>query len=233
MSKTNETEGEPAAQKQLKKRAPGPNTRLMREDWIAAAMDALIKKSVDGVRVEVLAEQLAITKGSFYSHFANRQALLDAVLESWESTATTNVIARLDSGVKDASLRLRALYRLSHLKTADTPGGPLELAIRAWARRDQAVRKVLQAVDKARTHYIAGLFEQIGYEPFEARARAVLYYGYVAGRNILIQNGEQESQQLVYTAVEELVLGAKLPGGAEAGNKRPPSRARKRAPRRP
>lgn len=231
MPKIKEAAGEPAAQEKPKKRSPGPNTRLTREDWIAAAMDALIKKSIDGVRVEVLAEQLGITKGSFYSHFANRQELLDAVLESWQSTATTNVIARLDSGVKDAGLRLRALYRLSHLKTADTPGGPLELAIRAWARRDQAVRKVLQGVDKARTHYIARLFEQIGYESFEARARAVLYYGYVAGRNILVQSGEQESQ-LVYTAVEELVLGAKLHGVAEAGDERPPAPARKRAARR-
>jgi AcrR family transcriptional regulator len=223
MPKIPEAAAEPVPESK-KKRARGPNTRLTREDWIAAAMDALIKKSIDGVHVEVLAEQLGITKGSFYSHFSSRQQLLDAVLASWESTTTANVIARLDSGVKDAALRLRALYRLSHLKTPDTPGGPLELAIRAWSRRDQAVRKVLQAVDKARVHYIATLFEQIGYEPFEARARAVLYYGYVAGRNILVQSGEAESP-LVYTAVEELVLGAMLQGSAEAGKKAAPARA--------
>lgn len=231
MPKIKEGAAEPAPPEKKTKRTRGPNTRLTREDWIAAAMDALIKKSIDGVHVEVLAEQLGITKGSFYSHFSSRKELLDAVLASWESTTTANVIARLDSGVQDAALRLRALYRLSHLKTPDTPGGPLELAIRAWSRRDQAVRKVLQAVDKARINYIATLFEQIGYEPFEARARAVLYYGYVAGRNILVQSGEAESS-LVYTAVEELVLGARQQGGGDAGKKVAPAPARAAARKR-
>lgn len=227
MPRTKEDATEPAAPPAAnpQKRTRGPNTRLTREDWIAAARDALIKKSIDGVHVEVLAVQLGITKGSFYSHFASRQELLDAVLASWESTATTNVIARFDSDVKDAALRLRALYRLSQRKTPDTPGGPLELAIRAWSRRDPAVRKVVQAVDKSRTHYIATLFEQIGYDQFEAHARAVLFYGYVAGRNILVQSGEPESE-LVYTVVENLVLGAKLHGGAAAAKQASPARKR-------
>jgi AcrR family transcriptional regulator len=196
-------------------RARGPNTRLTREDWIAAAMDALVKKSIDGVRVEVLATDLGITKGSFYSYFSSRQELLDAVVETWEKSATTSVIERLEGGGKGAEDRLRTLYRLSTVMVPDTPGGPLELAIRAWSRRDQAVREVVQAVDAQRTRYIAKLFEQIGFAPFDAKVRAAMYYGYVAGRNIFLQSGEQAEQMNVYRAVEELVLGVKAITPAE------------------
>src|SRR6478609_2382988 len=58
-------------------------TRLDAEAWIAAAFDALAAGGIDAVRVEPLAKALDITKGSFYWHFADRRALLDALLDSW------------------------------------------------------------------------------------------------------------------------------------------------------
>ena len=54
--------------------------RLDAEAWIAAAFDALAEGGIDAVRVEPLAKALGITKGSFYWHFADRRALLDAML---------------------------------------------------------------------------------------------------------------------------------------------------------
>src|SRR5690348_17007444 len=57
--------------------------RLDAEAWIAAAFDALADGGVDAVRVEPLAKALAITKGSFYWHFADRRALIDAMLAAW------------------------------------------------------------------------------------------------------------------------------------------------------
>src|ERR1051325_11082310 len=57
--------------------------RLDAEAWVAAAFDALAEGGVDAVRVEPLAKALGITKGSFYWHFADRRALLDAMLTAW------------------------------------------------------------------------------------------------------------------------------------------------------
>ena len=57
--------------------------RLDAEAWIGAAFDALADGGIDAVRVEPLAKALDITKGSFYWHFADRRALLDAMLGSW------------------------------------------------------------------------------------------------------------------------------------------------------
>src|SRR5215469_13533470 len=59
-------------------------TRLDRRDWVDAGIVILASKGVDAVRVESLAKQLNISKGSFYWHFKDRGDLLEAILERWE-----------------------------------------------------------------------------------------------------------------------------------------------------
>ncbi|MEL6927820.1 MAG: helix-turn-helix domain-containing protein, partial [Cyanobacteria bacterium J06600_6] len=49
---------------------------LTKTDWIDAAWILMANKGVAAVKVEVLARQLEVSKGSFYWHFKNRQELL-------------------------------------------------------------------------------------------------------------------------------------------------------------
>jgi AcrR family transcriptional regulator len=44
----------------------------------------LARDGVGGLRVEVLAKRCGVTKGSFYWHFKDRQALLEALLDHWK-----------------------------------------------------------------------------------------------------------------------------------------------------
>lgn len=48
-----------------------------RSAWIDAALDAMAEGGLGAVRVEALARTLGVTKGGFYWHFTDRQALLD------------------------------------------------------------------------------------------------------------------------------------------------------------
>ena len=68
----------------MPKKPDAPRQQLDREAWIKAALDILAEKGLDGIRVEVLAKRLKVTKGSFYWHFKDRRDLLDAVLETWK-----------------------------------------------------------------------------------------------------------------------------------------------------
>ena len=52
-----------------------------RTKWIEAALAALARGGIEQVRVEVLAKDLGVTKGGFYRRFADRRALLAAILE--------------------------------------------------------------------------------------------------------------------------------------------------------
>ena len=55
-----------------------------------------LRGGVAAVAVEPLAKVLQTTKGSFYWHFADRNALLEATLELWELRDTDRVMASLD-----------------------------------------------------------------------------------------------------------------------------------------
>lgn len=77
---------------------PRPRDRrtLTRADWIGAALDALARDGLRAVAVEPLAERLGATKGSFYWHFRDRNALLEAAVAQWERTGTDDVLATLE-----------------------------------------------------------------------------------------------------------------------------------------
>ena len=49
--------------------------------WIGAGFAELARAGVDGVRVEVLAKNLGVTKGGFYRRFRDRAALLEGMLQ--------------------------------------------------------------------------------------------------------------------------------------------------------
>ena len=63
-------------------------TRTPRSRWIEEGLRALAAGGPDAVRVEALARALGVTKGGFYGHFADRNALLGEMLDAWERMST-------------------------------------------------------------------------------------------------------------------------------------------------
>jgi AcrR family transcriptional regulator len=129
------------------------------------------------VAVEPLAKSLHTTKGSFYWHFADRNALLAATLELWERRDTDRVIENLDE-TQDALTRLRTLLRLtvtSVLEGADGSAGTVELALQASASQP-LVDQALERVTRRRLDLLTKLFVELGLTRARARHRALLAY---------------------------------------------------------
>ena len=151
--------------------------RLGKQQWINAGLRAVVKKGVEAVRIEPLAEALSVTKGSFYWHFKDRGALLDALLETWEARATSAVIDQVEGRGGDARAKLRSLFSI-----VGQVDGRLDRAIRAWAAVDETARKALERVDSRRLDYLQTLFLGVGFSPEEALARARLVYHALIGQ---------------------------------------------------
>jgi len=66
--------------------------QLTPHDWTTAALRAMARGGVSAVSVSALAGELDATRGSFYWHFKDRDALLTAALELWERDNTTALI---------------------------------------------------------------------------------------------------------------------------------------------
>ncbi len=161
------------------------NAPLTREDWINAAYDLLITSGIDSIRIETLAKNLKITRGSFYHHFSGREDLMQAVMADWRSKATENIIYRLDHVKSDPKEQLFQLFQLPFRGKRARDIASIELAIRAWARREPRVQKILTEVDNYRLKYMRSIIAEMGYSEDEAHERAFLFYSTILSFSLL------------------------------------------------
>ena len=172
--------------------------RLSADDWVAAALDVLVSDGISAVKVLPLAKRLGVTRGSFYWHFENHEALLNRLLEVWEETNSGSIIraATLEGSIVD---RYVALMRCWLGMERFDPR--LEVAVRNWGRSNPELWQKLRATDerrvnacvemlaaevsdpvmrlhRARTIYFLqmGWYELEVNEPMDARIEALTYY---------------------------------------------------------
>lgn len=185
--------------------AAGVRAPLTPATWIAAATEVLVDQGIDHVRVDVLAEQLGVTRGSFYWHFRDREALLRAVLEAWRRSATEDLTRRLEQAHADPREQLKDVVSLPFRGRSAARAARIELAIRAWARRDETARRAVDEADAARMGYIAQVFSALGFPVVEARSRAFVLYAYVVGESLMATQGGESQKAERARFVERLL----------------------------
>ena len=153
------------------------SARLGGEDWELAALEALASEGLAAVNVQSLARKLGVTKGSFYWHFADREALLKATLARWEASYTDRLIALLDA-IEDPRRRLEQL--LVGI-TASKGAWRIHVALGAEAAHEPLVAKTLARVTRRRVDYVEGCYAKLGFTRRVARRRALLAYSTYVG----------------------------------------------------
>lgn len=162
-----------------------PKVRLSAADWEEAALAALAEGGLGAVAVESLARRLGVTKGSFYWHFATREALLQAALERWERSDERELQAAI-AAASDPRERIRELIRqVSHKHPSHAVFAALIKAI------DQPlIRPLIERVSQRRLEFVTETFHQAGFDPLAAANRARLAYSAYVGFVQLAQIGQ-------------------------------------------
>lgn len=161
----------------MRSTATAPSTtNLDAAAWVEAAFGALAEGGIDAVRVDPLAKRLGVTRGSFYWHFKDRDALHQAMLRSWRERANYTVFDRVERSSEPARARLERLLALPYSSPRSAHAAAIELAIRLWARRDKQAAKAVRHIDRVRLEYFSKLLQEHGLEREDARKRALLFY---------------------------------------------------------
>jgi AcrR family transcriptional regulator len=181
--------------------------RLSAADWIGAAMDAIVEAGVGAVAVEPLAVRLGATKGSFYHHFASRDALIVAALEEWERSQTEAVIERLEL-IPDPGERLRAVLAAAF---TDRPGGIRDAALQASATH-RLVKPIVKRVTDRRLRYFTDRYVELGFSRPRARRRALMLYLSYIGLFECLRLGLVDLSNAEVAAHAREVLGTLVPG---------------------
>lgn len=180
-------------------------TRTPRSSWIEQGLQALADGGPDAVRVETLAAALGVTKGGFYWHFTDRQALLAEMLDAWERAVVEQVIEQVDSEGGDGREKLERLFALA--RSSARPRLRIELAIRDWARRDKAVARRLRRVDNRRMDYLRALFGEFCFDPDDLEARCLLTFCLFIGSHFIVaDNGPLQPREAARLAASRLLV---------------------------
>jgi AcrR family transcriptional regulator len=175
------TDSETRALAQVRPAQSG-NVKATRDNWLDLALSALAVEGVSHVTVLNLSERLGVSRSSFYWYFKNRDELLDALLDRWDSLNTRSIVSQADQPAASVNEAVCNVFRCWVNPAIFSPR--LDFAVREWARRSAGVRRTLDRSDRVRTEALKALFVRFGYEDEDALVRArVLYFmqiGYYA-----------------------------------------------------
>ena len=146
------------------------------DDWADAALDAMAAGGIDAVAVEPLARSLGVTKGSFYWHFSNRDALMEAALTLWERRETIDLIEGIED-IKDPHERIVRLFKRAN---SSYRAGRLYLALAASSDNPKVGIRV-QKVSDLRLQYLCDCYQALGMNSNDAQLWSTFAYATFIG----------------------------------------------------
>ncbi|MCF8571242.1 TetR/AcrR family transcriptional regulator [Gordonia sp. HY002] len=180
------------------------SSRLSAVDWVDAALGLLAAEGVRGVKISRLCEELAVTKGSFYWHFTDLDALWEAMAVRWQEVNRLRVAELHGLTEMPADARLIALSTMlisdSHLT--------VEKAIRDWARSNEKVAETVRNIDGEIFKVVDDTLQELTMSADKARLLAgLLVYagiGFIHGHDGLPTPTPEELRH----AISGLILSA-------------------------
>lgn len=149
---------------------------LTADAWAAAALDAISHRGLEGVAVEPLARELGVTKGSFYWHFSNREALLQRALQLWEQQETDEVL-------QHAALETDPRHRIERLIreiNASRRASRIYQALSS-AAHDPVIANCVRRVSERRMRFLIDSYRALGLSAHDTRLWARMAYSVYLG----------------------------------------------------
>ncbi len=164
-----------------------PNQRGWRgsaDIWLDAAYQALVQTGVESVKVMPLAQSLGLSRTSFYWHFADREALLAALIARWRDRNTQNLIDRTQAPAERITGAVLNLFDC--WITPALFDSALEFSMRNWSLTDPDLAQILAQEDERRLNALRMMFLRYDFPADQADIRARTIYltqvGYIAMR---------------------------------------------------
>ena len=172
-------------------------------DWLEQGLQALTELGFEALTIDAMCARLKVTKGSFYHHFGNREAFLEALLQHWEAHYTQEFITYSEVGQTPAE-------RLSRLhERVISTFGTEEVALRAWAQGDSLARTYQERVDQQRIDYLYRQYLALTGDEAYARSMAQMVYAILIGAQNVMPPYDREDLQAMYDLLETLTTSTK------------------------
>ncbi len=153
-----------------------PIIRLEQKDWVEAGLRTLGAEGIAGLNIDRMCAQLKVTKGSFYHHFKNRVAFVQAVVDEWERRVSDEIIEQAETVDEPAG----KLAKLGEWMTAHVDLVIGELGV-IQSSTDPLVAAAVRRVAGKRLQFLLDTCAEMDFEPAEARHASAFMYAIYYG----------------------------------------------------
>ena len=165
------------------------NEKINRQNWLDAGLRMLAQQGPDRVRIMPIAEELGVTKGSFYWHFKNLEEYHGALIAEWERRDTLQAIEFVENMQGDAQSKLHCW-----IAGASMSDFKLTKAIRAWSMSNHVIADAQTRVDAKRIDFLKKLLREVGWSKDEAETLANWTYWAFIGFSTLAEPSISDQQ---------------------------------------
>jgi AcrR family transcriptional regulator len=157
-------------------------SRFSKDGRLDLGARLLAQEGPEALTLERLTAEAKRTRGSFYHHFADRDAFVRAMMERWRAQAID------EAGKRYADDPTPKAWRKLMREAPFEIDFRFERAVRRLAAVDATAREVLEAVDRARIDGLAWVIGQLRPEVEDPRAMAFIQYATVVGGQWLLDD---------------------------------------------
>jgi AcrR family transcriptional regulator len=164
--------------------------RTTGDDWCRVGLLLLRDEGPEALTLERLCERVGRTKGSFYHHFTDMNALHAALFAAWRTSQTELPIAAASAPNDPLSARRARID--AHAMQVDHR---LERVLRAWALRDDNAAQALRSVDERRLGFLEQLHREAG-QPDPRTCAQLEYAAFVGAQQLGWVGNDARSKRL-------------------------------------
>ena len=153
---------------------PAPESRVARapdltpRDWLEAGQTLLRRGGLRALKLRPLADELRVSTGSFYHHFADFDAYRGQLADYFAEAQISALVDAIRRAETDPVGRIRLLAQTVRRRGLSR----LSIAMRAWAEGDDRARRAVERHDEIVLGFLTDCVEANGFGRHDAAVRA-------------------------------------------------------------
>jgi len=148
--------------------APVRSPDLNQDDWLEAGQALLRRGGLRALKLRHLADELRVSTGSFYHHFADFDAYQGRLAEHFAKAQVSDLVDAIRRAEADPVARIRLLAQTVRRRGLSR----LSIAMRAWAESDPRAKSAVERHDAIVLGFLTDCVEASGFARPDAAVRA-------------------------------------------------------------
>ena len=165
--------------------------------WLDEGIKRIAVKGLLFLNISDIADELEISKSSFYHYFNTKEEYLEQLIEYWEEEGTINIIKEV---LLQDNLTDPILFLLKNIFDSNFENECVMLQFRASIGTNKNIKKKVEEIDQIRISFIIAMLSKSGYSGEELNNKARHIYRFFLGTVAhcrLVSPNEKEKQQII------------------------------------